>query len=806
MLSSLLLIFIMNYAHLPQVNYSKLAAILGTSNSKQVTFKVAPDTSKQLQALNQTAITIEPSADIKLQDTNVMQIPLPQNSTVTLEVENVVQTDTGFYYWTAKNDRANIIGKGGTIYGHFVNGGKVYEISHKLNEASTKHIVTEVNTNQIELAEELSESIYSQTQNKSLTQNNPQTAEGVANIRILFAYTDEMEQVDMDINEVMNLMVENTNKTLRASDIGAKVVIAGIYKTTLRETSDIITVRRRAINPSDGNGDELHDLRENTQADLVAVITATTNTCGNGMYGPNWHEAFMVVRYNCEYANIFAHEVGHALYMGHDDAHWLNPPNTTEINRGFISGANKTRSTMAYTNAELCTGYCWVVKYYSTPNKKVYNYAGTRLISIGDNLHNNVEIGKQYADTIANLYETRIEAGGGGASGEENALLEECAKTCRTSAQCYSDDRVTFDCKTVGSDHFCWNTDICGELPDVPPVATTDKAVKISGYVFDIDGNTPKANVDVAVLNHVEIGRRTKTAETTTDAQGRYYLEFNPTGVDGRFTVVAGTAVQDTGVYDYVLQKNPQFPIVFASKQGTPVPAEKACREINSYGVREGWYCDPGDTNDEQSWWKALDSNDYVQSLDFRRKTEGIPIQNTVADCALLPQNSLKVIKGTPIDAYAYTYDNDVNSAEFYVVNQNRNYCSTNETFVGEDNRRLEVTDVFRPGEQFGWEFQTQISTSSLETGKYWLYTELSKQGFNCTSNPNCSDEERINCLPSQSESITNSGTIYYGGVYCRKEIEILEDTNTNKVIVFVDSINIKAIKYLDRIISVFTN
>lgn len=107
------------------------------------------------------------------------------------------------------------------------------------------------------------------------------------------------------------------------SDVGIRLNVVGLHLTGYVETGDIAQSLTRLRGTSDGFMDEVHALRNQLGADLVALISEDTNACGIAyvMSNPSTSfaaSAFSVTRQGCIANHTFAHEIGHNQGNAHD--------------------------------------------------------------------------------------------------------------------------------------------------------------------------------------------------------------------------------------------------------------------------------------------------------------------------------------------------------------------------------------------------------------------------------------------------------------------------------------------------------
>ena len=86
------------------------------------------------------------------------------------------------------------------------------------------------------------------------------------------------------------------------------------------ETGGFAAARDDLKTPGDGRLDEVQGLREQTGADIVALLIDNNEACGLAAdILANEATAFAVVNQSCAVDNVsFAHELGHLLGARHD--------------------------------------------------------------------------------------------------------------------------------------------------------------------------------------------------------------------------------------------------------------------------------------------------------------------------------------------------------------------------------------------------------------------------------------------------------------------------------------------------------
>lgn len=133
--------------------------------------------------------------------------------------------------------------------------------------------------------------------------------------------------------------------------------------------------------PTDGQMDEVAGIRDETSADLVALITdAGTDACGIAFLAdppdPSFEAAaYSVTRQSCQFGYVFAHEVGHNSGLTHDRTVVPNPT-LIDYAYGFVNLDSATtvqpgfRTTLSYSRQCRDSGLeCPRIPYYSNPEE-----------------------------------------------------------------------------------------------------------------------------------------------------------------------------------------------------------------------------------------------------------------------------------------------------------------------------------------------------------------------------------------------------------------------------------------------------
>ena len=114
------------------------------------------------------------------------------------------------------------------------------------------------------------------------------------------------------VEAAIDLMIAETNEAYAASGVRQRLALVGRSEAPYRESFGLVDLNRLA-DPEDGHLDQAHALRDRTGADLVHLIVAESNVCGQARL-PG---AFGLTKLNCG-GIVFAHELGHNMGLRHD--------------------------------------------------------------------------------------------------------------------------------------------------------------------------------------------------------------------------------------------------------------------------------------------------------------------------------------------------------------------------------------------------------------------------------------------------------------------------------------------------------
>lgn len=221
------------------------------------------------------------------------------------------------------------------------------------------------------------------------------------------------------MQSLIDLSFSQTNDALARS--GAVYRFRNVHnaEVSYAESGSASTDINRLRDGNDGYLDEVHTLRDQYGADLVALIVDNFNACGIGQLVGAWS----VTADQCATGGMtFAHELGHNLGAHHD--WYVNDAQYSQ--KGYINIDDRWRTVMAYGNRCSAKGFfCARAPHFSNPSISYEGSptgvpAGTNLACVaGDVDHarcdaDNITVMNGNAVRVANFRPTVVGGGGGG--------------------------------------------------------------------------------------------------------------------------------------------------------------------------------------------------------------------------------------------------------------------------------------------------------------------------------------------------------------------------------------------------------
>lgn len=196
---------------------------------------------------------------------------------------------------------------------------------------------------------------------------------GSQTIRVMVVATDEaVSSYGGDMEALIELAVAETNQGYANSNVDISLELASYSTTSYSESGSFSTDLARFRGTGDGYMDDIHALRDASNADVGMIVLDNSGSCGlaSGI-GSNASTAFASVYWDCATGYYsFGHEIGHLQSARHDPA---NDRSTTPYayGHGYQDPDRKWRTIMAYN----CRGKgCPRLNYWSNP---AVNYNGT---------------------------------------------------------------------------------------------------------------------------------------------------------------------------------------------------------------------------------------------------------------------------------------------------------------------------------------------------------------------------------------------------------------------------------------------
>jgi hypothetical protein len=215
------------------------------------------------------------------------------------------------------------------------------------------------------------------TGNTSQQSDTTAAAAGDSTVDLLVVYTSAAKAKEggqAAMEALITLGVDSANQAYSNSQIAMQLRLIHTAELAYSESGAIDTDLTRLQNTTDGIMDQVHQLRDQHKADLVALIVDNGgNSCGiayvmtNGPRASFANYAFSVTARDCIANNTLAHELGHNMGNAHDRA--TGGTGAFPYSYGYRDEIGKFRTIMAYACP---TVSCPRVKFFSNP-RLLYN-------------------------------------------------------------------------------------------------------------------------------------------------------------------------------------------------------------------------------------------------------------------------------------------------------------------------------------------------------------------------------------------------------------------------------------------------
>ncbi len=345
-----------------------------------------------------------------------LQIPLPNGKTVQVEQKRVDYKKKDSFVWVGQVDEklnqwVHLSFYKSTLSGALHASGSDYRIDYL---SKNKHLIRKVNESLLpepidDVVEPEVANAPSKAEEDALaleTTHSPALIANTSNpvvIDILVAYTQRVSKnrTHDEILAKINNLIAYTNTAHSTSQTGVIFrltrAVETSYTENLTDDSNPLSLLQRK---TDGVMDEIHDIRDETNSDLVTLLQKKYP--GSAWYTQSKSTGFGQV-YDTN-STIFAHETGHNLSARHDRQNTFYPPSSSRYDYGYRSPERRLRTIMAYP----CSYAAFGEKPTSSCNHRVPAFSSPRSINgevpYGDAITDNSRKIKESAFRVSNIY------------------------------------------------------------------------------------------------------------------------------------------------------------------------------------------------------------------------------------------------------------------------------------------------------------------------------------------------------------------------------------------------------------------
>lgn len=283
------------------------------------------------------------------------RVPLPDGRDVVIRGYRVERDKKSqAWYGKVENEKASFVFFASTakaMKGRIEIGKKHYRIIYL---GAGVHQIAEIDVNKMKEADDDGEvPKYGKPRDRSDEDGCPDPA---SDIDLMVVYTQDAENAAGGPEGMETLIYESvslTNLAYENSDINQRLRLVHFSRVDYAEAADSVIDRERLRDPADGFMDGIHALRDSHGADIVMLITETSEdgNCGRAFIMDPVsvdHEAFAfgVVRRECAADNLsFPHELAHIMSARHQNDDHTTP---FAFNHGFFQLIPSDRSGLAW--------------------------------------------------------------------------------------------------------------------------------------------------------------------------------------------------------------------------------------------------------------------------------------------------------------------------------------------------------------------------------------------------------------------------------------------------------------------------